>query len=235
MALFAISDLHIALSNPEKTMEVFGSAWDNYIERIREGFAVVGPEDTVLMPGDLSWATYLEQAGADFEFIDSLPGRKLICRGNHDYWWVTAAKMKKTFLEMGIGSLEIVRNNAIEAEDYLVSGTRGWKLLGDDGITAEDRKITERELIRLDLCLKALKEADPEHARKWVMMFHFPPLIRSNMSTEYSHRLSEAGVDLAVYGHLHGRAHSRIFEGEHEGVTYRCVAADVLKYKPLRL
>lgn len=235
MAVYALSDLHLAISNPEKTMEVFGPGWDNYMERIKEGFSEVKPEDTVLMPGDLSWAMYLEDAKADLEYIEALPGRKLICRGNHDYWWTTAAKMRRAFDDMGIKSIEIVRNNAIEADGFLISGTRGWKLPTDDSVSAEDKKIIDRELIRLDICAKALKEADPEHKLKWVMMMHYPPLTLNNQDTVYTKVLSESGVNMVVYGHLHGRAHSKIFEGIKEGVEYRCVASDALKYKALRL
>ena len=235
MAVYAMSDLHLALSNPEKTMEVFGSGWDNYMERIKEGFSEVKPEDTVLMPGDLSWAMYLEDAEADLRYIEALPGRKLICRGNHDYWWTTAAKMRRAFEQMGVGSIEIVRNNAIEADGFLISGTRGWKLPTDDGVSEEDRRIIDRELIRIDLCVKALQSADPEHKLKWVMMLHYPPLTKTNQTTVFSEVLEKSGVNMVVYGHLHGRAHSKIYEGNKGGVEYRCVASDALKYKALRL
>lgn len=236
MAIFAMSDLHLALSNPEKSMSVFGPGWENYIERIKAGFEeLVGPDDTVLMPGDLSWATYLKEAGEDFAFIDSLPGKKIICRGNHDYWWTTVKKMEDTFAQMGVKSITIARNNTIEVEDCLVTGTRGWKVPGDDKFTDEDRKIYDREVIRLGLCLDAINREDPEHLKKHVVMLHYPPLTRVAMKGDFSRILESANVDLVVYGHLHGRAHSKIFEGKRGNTEYRCVSGDYCNFRPFQL
>ena len=236
MAIFAMADLHLAISNPEKSMEVFGKNWGDYIPRIKESFdAKVKPEDTVLMPGDLSWATYLNEAKEDFSFIDSLPGHKLICRGNHDYWWTTIKKMEKTFEEMGVTTISIIRHNSVEVEGHLITGTRGWKLPTDDSFSAEDRKIYDREKIRIGLCVDALKKEDPEHAKKWLLMLHYPPLNSLNRDTELSKIIEASGVDICIYGHLHGRAHKRAFEGEQNGTLYRCVAADYLGFEPVQL
>ena len=236
MAIFAMADLHLAISNPEKSMEVFGNRWGDYIPKIRAAFGEkVCAEDTVLMPGDLSWATYLSEAREDFEFIDSLPGRKLICRGNHDYWWTTVAKMEKTFAEMGITTIDMIRHNCIEVEETLITGTRGWKLPTDDSFSAEDRKIYDREKIRIGLCIDALKKQDPEHSRRWLLMLHYPPLTTLVPETDLSKLIEEAGVDVCIYGHLHGRAHKRAFEGEKTGTLYRCVAADYLGFSPVQV
>lgn len=236
MAIFAMADLHLAISNPEKSMEVFGQRWGDYIPKIRAGFeAMVSPDDTVLMPGDLSWATYLNEAKEDFEFIDSLPGKKLICRGNHDYWWTTVAKMEKTFAEMGISTIDMIRHNTVEADGTLITGTRGWKLPTDDSFTAEDQKIYDREKIRIGLCIDALKKQDPDHAGRWLLMLHYPPLTTIVPETDLSELIESSGIDVCIYGHLHGRAHKRAYEGEKNGTVYKCVAADYLGFEPARI
>lgn len=236
MAIFALSDLHLALSNPEKSMDVFGSGWENYIQRIKDGFdELVTSEDTVLMPGDLSWATYLKEARDDFEFIDKLPGKKIISRGNHDYWWATIKKMEQTFADMGLNTISIARNNVIEVEGCLISGTRGWKVPGDDNFTEEDRKIYEREKIRLGLCLDAIHKEDPDHLKPHVIMMHYPPLSKNAVRGEFSSLLESANVDMVVYGHLHGRAHAKVFEGKRGNTEYRCVSADYRNYRPFQL
>ncbi|MCQ2504382.1 MAG: serine/threonine protein phosphatase, partial [Saccharofermentans sp.] len=173
MALFAIADLHLALSNPDKSMEIFGKGWTDYIPRLKEAFeANVTSEDTVLMPGDISWATYMKQAGEDFKFIDSLPGKKIIGRGNHDYWWTTVKKMEETVAAMGLTTISLSNHTTFETETDIITGTRSWKLPTDDNFSDEDRKIYEREKIRIGLCAKALEEADPEHAKRRVLMLH---------------------------------------------------------------
>ncbi|MCR5593677.1 MAG: metallophosphoesterase [Saccharofermentans sp.] len=236
MAIYAMADLHLAIDNPEKTMEVFGDAWKDYMERIRLNSGVVGSDDLYLIPGDLSWATYLENADKDFSFINDLPGRKLIIRGNHDYWWGTASKMQKQLIEKGFDTITILRNSAYVCDDAVITGTRGWKRLEDDGVTEEDTKIHNRELARIKLCLDSLKSADPGHEKTHIFMIHYPPTGRNGACCDFSDLLEESGlVDICLYGHLHGRAHSQIFEGEKNGVKYFCVAADYLKYKPLRV
>ncbi len=236
MAVYAMADLHLALDNPEKTMEVFGESWKDYMSRIKENSAVVGADDLYLMPGDLSWAMYFEDAKKDFSFIDSLPGKKIIIRGNHDYWWGTTAKMQKQFAEHGYDTVRVLRNSAFVSEEAVITGTRLWKRLEDDGVKAEDIKIHNREVERTRLCLQSLKDADPEHRLPHIMMFHYPPLGRNGERTDVSGLIEESGlVDICLYGHLHGRAHSQIKEGKIGGVKYFCVAADYLKFKPLRV
>ena len=238
MAVYAMADLHLALDNPEKSMEDFGPSWKGYMERIRENCSVITDDDLFLMPGDLSWAVYFENAARDFAYIDALPGKKLIIRGNHDYWWGTAAKMQKQLDEMGFDSVTILKNSSYvdEAHGVAVTGTRGWKRLEDDGVKAEDIKIHDRELERMKLCIKSLHEADPEHKLKHIMMTHFPPTGRKGAPCDYASVIEESGeVDICIYGHLHGRAHAQVFEGEKNGVKYVCVSADNLKYRPLRV
>ncbi len=236
MSIYAMADLHLAIDNPEKTMEVFGESWKDYMSRIKENSSVVSADDLFLMPGDLSWATYLEEADKDFGFIDSLPGKKLVCRGNHDYWWGTGAKMKKTLEQKGFNSITILKNEAYVSEEAVITGTRGWKRLEDDGVNAEDIKIHNRELERMKICLDSVSKADPEHKLPHIMMVHFPPCGRNGSPIDFSDLIEGSGIiDICLYGHLHGRAHAQVFEGEKNGVKYFCVAADYLKYRPLRV
>ncbi|MCR5047541.1 MAG: metallophosphoesterase [Saccharofermentans sp.] len=236
MAVYAMGDLHLALDNPEKTMEVFGDSWKDYMNRIRENSSVVGEDDLYLLPGDLSWATYLEQADKDFEFINALPGKKVATRGNHDYWWGTVSKMNKILAGKGFDSITLLKSDAYVSGEAVVAGTRGWKRLEDDGITAEDVKIHNREIERLKICLDSIHKADPEHKLPHILMIHFPPLGRNGSSCDCSDLIEGSGeVDICLYGHLHGRAHAQIIEGERSGVKYFCVAADYLKYRPLRV
>ena len=236
MAVFAMADLHLALDNPEKTMEAFGPAWKDYMARIKKNSETVGPEDLYLMPGDLSWAMYFDSADKDFSFIDSLPGRKIIIRGNHDYWWGTAAKMERQFKQKGFESITIIKNSTYMNDEAAVTGTRGWKRLEDDGVTDEDIKIHMRELERMKLCIASLKTADPGHKLPHIMMLHYPPCGRRGEPTDMSDLIEGSGeVDICLYGHLHGHAHAQVFEGEKNGVKYFCVASDYLKYKPLRV
>jgi len=236
MAVYAMSDLHIALDNPEKTMEIFGPSWKDYHERIKEECQIVGQDDLFLMPGDLSWITYLESSTKDFDYINKLPGKKLIIRGNHDYWWGTARKMQMQMEERGYDTITVLRNKAYVCDEAVITGTRSWKRIEDDDATAEDVKIHNRELERMKICLKAIEEADPEHSKPHIFMLHYPPLSKTGGSTDYSDLLEGSGlVDICLYGHLHGRAHSQIFEGERNGLKYFCVAADYRKYRPLRV
>lgn len=236
MAVYAMGDLHLALDNPEKTMEVFGDSWKDYMERIKENSSVVGSNDLYLLPGDLSWATYLEQADKDFAFIDALPGTKVATRGNHDYWWGTVSKMNKVLKGKGLDSITLLKSDAYVGKEAVVAGTRGWKRLEDDGVTSEDIKIHNRELERLKICLESISKADPEHKLPHILMIHFPPYGRNGGDCDYSELIEGSGVvDICLYGHLHGRAHNQIFEGERNGTKYFCVAADYLKYRPFRV
>ena len=235
MAIYALSDLHLSLSNPEKSMDVFGSAWDGYIERIERGWReTVTDNDTVLVAGDISWATYIEKAEEDFSFLASLPGRKLISRGNHDYWWTTMKKLEEFFSSHDYPGIEIVRTNVLEAEGYLISGTRGWMLEGMLK-TADDRKVYDREISRVKLCITELEKADPEHRQQRILMIHYPPVMRGQEKTDFTELLT-GHIDTCVYGHLHGRGKGQVFEGEDEGgVRYVCTSADYLDFAPVKI
>ena len=237
MAIYALADLHLSLSIPDKSMEVFGSSWGDYISRVRENWEnKVTEDDTVLIPGDISWATYVTEMEDDFRFISELPGRKLLSRGNHDYWWTTMKKMEEFLKEKNITKLEFVRTNVIPVEDALITGTRGWMIESIDSIEGTDnRKIYEREKLRIKMCLDEIGKADPKHAKRHIMMIHYPPITAKQDFTEFAHLMAEGGIDICVYGHLHGKAHKKVFEGEFEGTKFVCASADYIGFDPVRI
>lgn len=226
MRVFGISDFHLSLDG-HKPMDLFGGHWTDHHLKIEEHWnQAITEEDLVLMPGDHSWALRLNETEKDFGFIRSLPGHKVLCKGNHDYWWQSLSKVRNTFPD-----LYFVQNDAVTVGDYGVCGTRGWLLPGMDGFgDAQDEKIYKRELNRLELALKAL----PEGKRRLAML-HYPPLFPSYKSTGFTRLLEEAEVEMCVYGHLHLGGTLNPFEGEHNGVTYHLLSCDYLNYVPKRL
>ena len=152
MALYAIGDLHLSLT-ANKSMEVFGAGWENYTERLRQSLSQLGEEDTIVLAGDTSWGMSLEEAEADLRFLGQMPGRKILLKGNHDYWWNTVSKMRKFLEEKGIGNIEFLHNNCFPYGEYAICGTRGWFWEEEQG--AQDAKVLNRELGRLETSLKA--------------------------------------------------------------------------------
>lgn len=229
MAIFAISDLHLALSI-NKPMDIFGQKWSGYMERLEaEWKAAVTPDDTVLLPGDISWATYLDEAYKDFSFIEALPGRKIISKGNHDYWWTTLSKLNK-FLELNnFKTISFMHNNNYRIGQNVVCGTRGWKLPGDDDFSAEDRKIYNRELQRLELSIKGAA-AEPED--KIIVAMHYPPVGARGLISGFMEIMLKYGVDTCIYGHLHGEGHKKAFTGDINGIGVKFISADFLGFRP---
>ena len=237
MAIYALADLHLSLSCPDKSMEVFGHSWGDYISRVKDNWeSTVTASDTVIIPGDISWATYINKAEEDFRFISDLPGRKLLSRGNHDYWWTTMKKMEEFFAEKGFTDLEFVRTNVTEADGCLITGTRGWMIETKESLEGSDnRKIYEREKLRIGMCISELEKADPKHEKKHIMMIHYPPVTAKQDFTEFADLLAEGGVDICVYGHLHGKAHKKVFEGDFKGMELICASADYTEFKPVKI
>ena len=237
MAIYALADLHLALSNPEKSMDVFGSRWEGYIDRVRDNWInTVTDADTVLIPGDISWATYIDKAEEDFRFISELPGNKLLSRGNHDFWWTTMKKMEEYFETRGFTNLQFIRTNVVEADGCLVSGTRGWMIESRDSIEGSDnRKIYERERLRIQMCVDKLNEVDPDHSRKHILMIHYPPITAKQEFTDFAQLIADGGVDICVYGHLHGKAHKKAFEGDFGGTKFICSSADYVEFCPVKI
>lgn len=227
MALYAIGDLHLSIGG-NKPMDVFGGRWINYVDKLREGFASLGPEDVTVLCGDLSWGMSIEAAREDFLFIDSLPGRKVVLKGNHDYWWSTAAKAERFFAENGIKTIEILNNNCRWYGDIALCGTRGWFYEEERG-TEHDRKIMLREIGRLEASLKAAGD------REKIAFLHYPPKYLNYECPEILEMLERYGVHECYYGHIHGKGCPAAFQGEKNGVRFRLVSADHVNFSPVKV
>ena len=227
MALYAIGDLHLCLGAP-KPMDVFGGAWVGYMDKLREGMKCIGPEDTIVLMGDLSWALDLESAKADFSWINAIPGRKIILKGNHDYWWSTAAKFQKFCLENGFEDLHILNNNCFDYQGCAICGTRGWNY-EEKRATAHDEKVFKRELIRLEASLKAAGEAPK------LVFLHYPPRNKGYECPEILELLRRYEVRRCFYGHLHGPSHKLALEGTWDNVEYALLAADFINFCPKKI
>ena len=228
MALYAIGDLHLSFGT-DKPMDVFGGAWSGYVEKLRANLSVIQPGDTTVLLGDLSWALDLQNAKEDFAFINAIPGRKIIIKGNHDYWWSTAAKFYQFCKENGFENLWILNNNAYEYEGTALCGTRGWFFEEDAAEGSHNDKIFKRELIRLETSLKAAGE------KKKICFLHYPPRYRGYECPEILALLKQYGVSVCCYGHLHSDSHKLAIEGVYDGVDFRLCSADFLRFQPIRL
>lgn len=227
MRLFAIGDLHLP-GGDDKPMDVFGPQWDRHFLRIRENWLErVGENDTVLIPGDISWAMQLDDARTDLDEIGRLPGRKVICKGNHDYWWNSISRVRSILPP----SMTALQHSAADLGDCVVCGTRGWLIpTRETPLDQQNEKIFRREAERLRLALdtaKAMAEGKP-----LVVMMHYPPLLDAETDTLFTSILEEYGVHTAVYGHLHGAGIQIGFNGEHNGIRYHLVSCDSIGFCP---
>ncbi len=227
MALYALGDLHLSLG-ASKPMDVFGGKWLGYMEKLERGVACIGPEDTTVLCGDLSWALELPQARADFAWIDKIPGRKIILKGNHDYWWSTANKFYTFCREQGFENQWILYNNCYDYGDIAICGTRGW-FFEEEKSGQHDTKVFKRELIRLETSLKAAGDK-----LKFVFL-HYPPRYRGYECREILDLLERYEVRRCYYGHLHSESHKLAVEGLWGGVEYRLVAADYVDFTPVKV
>lgn len=225
MSIFAISDLHLSFS-VDKPMDVFGSRWENHTEVLKQNWNnCITDDDIVLMPGDSSWGTYLPDCLEDFKFIDSLPGKKIITKGNHDYWWETISKLNRFLLENNIKSIEFLHNSYVMHNGIAICGTKGYP----DNLTKEDdERLYQRELSRLRL---SLEKASAESPEKIIVMLHYPPDVKS----DFANVMEEFKANICVYGHLHDKATLNGFKGEHKGILYQLVSCDYLKFNPVKL
>ena len=224
MALYAIGDLHLCLGAP-KPMDIFGGAWVGYMDKLRENMSVIGPEDTTVLMGDLSWALDLDSAVADFAMINEIPGRKIILKGNHDYWWSTAKKFNDFCAVNGFENLHMLNNNCFDYGDYAICGTRGW-FFEEERSGDHDEKVFKRELIRLEASLKAAGE------KPKLVFLHYPPRYKGYECKEILELLKRYEVRQCFYGHLHGASHGLALEGVWDGIEFRLLAADKLDFKP---
>ena len=227
MALYAIGDLHLSLSS-NKPMEIFGDGWRDYVARIREGFSVLTEDDVTVLCGDLSWGMSLEESLEDFRFIDALPGKKYLLKGNHDYWWNTAAKMERFFAENGLTTMEILHNNCRFYGDVALCGTRGWFYELDNQGT-HNEKVLLREVGRLETSLKAAGD------REKLCFLHYPPLYQGYQCPEILSMLETYKVELCCYGHLHGPVIRRRQEGKYGNTEFSLISGDYLGFVPKKI
>lgn len=221
MEIYAIGDLHLP-GGDDKPMNVFGAHWEGHFQKISQDWQQrVKPEDLVLIPGDISWAMQIEDALPDLQAIGELPGRKVILRGNHDYWWCGIGHLRE-LLPSGMYALQ---NDALAIDDVVLCGTRGWTYGSE---TAEDKKIYAREVLRLELSLTWAKK---QKGSRLIAMTHYPPLGEKGEETPMSQLLSQYGVGDTVYGHLHGASLRGAVTGLHGGVRYHCVSCDGLGFR----
>ena len=225
MALYAIGDLHLCLS-AQKPMDIFGGAWVGYMDKLKEGLSCITDADTTVLLGDLSWALSLQDAKEDFAWIDQIPGRKIILKGNHDYWWSTAAKFYKFCAENRFSNMCILNNNHYEYEGYAICGTRGW-FFEEDRSGEHDEKVFKRELIRLEASLQSAGTLPK------LVFLHYPPRYKGYLCPEIISLMDKYEVRHCYYGHLHGASHGLAMQGLWDGIDYRMASADYLNFKPV--
>ena len=230
MALFTIGDLHLPLG-VDKPMDIFGHKWENYVERLADNWqSKIGTNDTVVLVGDFSWATYLEQSYKDFEFLNKLNGKKIMVKGNHDYWWSTLNKLQKFLADSGFSDIDFLQNNHFTYEDVALCGTRGWIHPKWDGATDEDNKIFTRETLRLGLSLNSAKDA-----REIYVFSHFPPMSSQCESNAFTDMMEQTNVSRCIYGHLHAYAHKNAVNAVVRHIEYMLVSGDYIGFDPIKL
>ena len=224
MALYAIGDLHLCLGAP-KPMDVFGGAWEGYMEKLRQGLSVITERDTTVLLGDLSWALDLQTARADFSWINDIPGRKIILKGNHDYWWSTVAKFNQFCMVHGFNDMHILNNNHFEYDGWAICGTRGW-FFEEERSSDHDEKVFVRELLRLETSLKSAGDLPK------MVFLHYPPKYKGYTCEPIIELLKKYEVRRCFYGHLHGPSHALAMEGLWDDIEYRLLSADKLNFQP---
>ncbi|MBQ7599820.1 MAG: metallophosphoesterase [Clostridia bacterium] len=236
MALYTIADLHLSLGS-EKPMDVFGSRWTDHTEKIRIRWSrLVTDEDTVVIPGDSSWASSLEEAEKDLGFIDSLPGKKIIGKGNHDFWWSSMKKMNTFVSEKGFDTISFLYNNAYKVEDHVICGSRGWYV--EPSLQTEKEpdysKIVARERQRLLTSLIRADALDPGGLCERILFLHFPPLFGSFRCEPLLDLIKSSGIKRCYFGHIHGD-YSLPHSFGYEGAEYILISSDYLDFVPQRI
>lgn len=227
MALYAISDLHLAFTT-DKPMDIFGEKWLRHDEKIKENWInKINEEDTILIAGDISWSMKASDSKGDLDWIDSLPGKKIISKGNHDYWWSGISKLNRMY-----ENTKFLQNNFYTYKDYAICGTRGWILEGSDRFTEKDKKIFNRELIRIKLSLESAKEAG---YNKFIVMIHYPPINERREASAFTEVFKEYGVEKVIYGHLHGPSLATAINDKEDGIEYIITSCDYLNFDPIKI
>lgn len=229
MSIYAIGDLHLSFSQ-NKPMNIFGDNWNGHADKIRKNWIEkVNKEDFVVLPGDFSWAMYLKDTYKDFEYLEKLPGNKILLKGNHDYWWSGLSKMNEYLKENNFNNINFLYNNSYLVENTIIAGTRGWNLTDSE----DNEKMLNRECIRLKL---SLEDGINKFGRnKEIIVFmHYPPISKAGISNGYTKKyisiMKEYGVKKCYYGHLHGTSHSEAIEGNVDGIEFYLVSSDYLDF-----
>lgn len=229
MSIYAIGDLHLSF-NENKPMDIFGDNWSGHEEKIKKDWIQkVTDNDVVILPGDFSWSMKLEDTEKDFKYLNDLPGKKLLLKGNHDYWWNTITKMRKFLTEKNFKNIDFIFNEGYEIENYIIAGTRGWSLLEED----KDEMVLNRELARLETSIKNGLQKSKE--KEIIIFMHYPPISNSkvlnNEQMEFIEIMKKYNIKKCFYGHLHGQSIKEAFEGKHEGIEFKLISADALNFK----
>jgi len=235
MRIFAIGDLHLSF-NDNKPLDIFGDNWKDHYKKIKNNWnEKINDEDVVLLPGDFSWAIDLDGAVKDFEYLDSLPGKKIMINGNHDYWWTSKKKMENYLEEHGFKNIFFLKNNAVQIEKLVVVGTRGWSFTD----TENGEKMHSRELIRLENSITYAYENFDMNDKVVICMMHYPPITKSMIENgeknPYLELLNKYNIKNCIYGHLHGKAHEEACEGKIQNVNLKLVSSDYLNFNPIQL
>lgn len=233
MSIYVIADLHLSFA-VDKPMDIFGNNWENHAEKIKKNWLEkVKTEDTVIIPGDFSWATYLEESKLDFEFLNTLPGKKILLKGNHDYWWTTVSKMKNFLKENNFENIDFLYNNSFLVENKIIVGTRGWVT---NFKAKENAKILNRENLRLNLSIiDGIKRFGDD--KEVIAFFHYPPFYKEQVSEEFDfiYTLHKYNIKRCYYGHLHGDSHKEAIEGVIDGIEYKLISSDFLEFDLLKI
>ena len=230
MAIYVIADLHLSFSQ-DKPMSIFGENWEGHSEKIKNNWiSKVKPEDTVVLPGDFSWAMYLQDTYKDFEYLNSLPGKKLLLKGNHDYWWTTVTNMRNFLEENKFKNIDFIYNNSYLVENKILTGTRGWNLLD----TENSSKMIKRESIRLQLAIEdGIKKYGDD--KEIIVFMHYPPISNTNKKSEFLKILKQYDIKRCYYGHLHGKSHQDAVEGLVDGIEFKLISADYLNFDVIKV
>ena len=227
MALYAISDLHLDL-NGDKPMDIFGDRWLNHDEKIKNNWLrKVTDEDTILIAGDISWSMKIESGMQDLEWIHNLPGKKIMVKGNHDFWWSSISKLNNLYEDMNF-----IQNNFFSYEEYAICGTRGWTCPGGENFSQHDEKIYTRELNRLRLSLDA---AVKEGFKKFIVMLHYPPMNEKFLKSDFVQIFKEYSVEKVIYGHLHGPSLAKALNEVLDGIEYIITSGDYIDFDPIKI
>lgn len=234
MSIYTIGDLHLSFRE-NKPMDIFGGNWANHEEKIKEDWLKkVKEEDLVVLPGDFSWATYLKDADLDFEYINNLPGKKLLLKGNHDYWWTTLNKLRTFVEEEKFSNIDFIYNNAYEFENKIIVGTRGWSF----GESEEDKKIAKREAMRLELSINEGKKLYGKE-KEIIAFMHYPPIINSHIAknepSDYVRVMQKYGIKKCFYGHLHSASIQEAVDGNYFGIEFKLVSADGVDFELVKI